>query len=247
MSTADLTDTYVIPRHIAIIMDGNGRWAERRGLPRTVGHKNGVEAVRSAVRAAGELGVEYLTLYSFSTENWSRPQGEVAELFSLLRHFIRRDLAELHENNVVIKVIGEQDNVPNDILQLLSDAKALTAENTGQTLVIAFNYGSRTEIVSAAKRLARQISEGKIGLEDIDEAAFSSALSTDGVPDPDLLIRTGGELRISNFLLWQIAYSELVFLDCLWPDFGESDLIKAVEVFNCRTRTYGGLSMETGS
>ena len=236
-----------IPRHVAIIMDGNGRWAQKRGLPRTAGHKQGVEAVRQVVRAAGEMGVEYLTLYSFSSENWNRPETEISELFSLLRLFIRRDLAEIHENNVRVKIIGKREGVPDDLLVMLDDAQELTAGNTGQTLVIAFNYGSRGEITAAVRKIAEDVASGNICPSEIDETTISNALSTAGIPDPDLLIRTSGEVRLSNFLLWQIAYGELIFVDCLWPDFSRVDLQTAIEAYQGRTRKFGGLAMDTGS
>lgn len=236
-----------VPRHVAIIMDGNGRWAERRGLPRTAGHRQGVEAVRRTVRAAGEMGIEYLTLYSFSTENWNRPEKEISELFSLLRMFIRRDLAELHKNNVRILIIGDRDRVPDDLLVLLDDARKLTQENTGQTLVIAFNYGSRAEITNTVREIAEKVSAGLIHLDDISDEMVSASLKTASVPDPDLLIRTSGEMRLSNFLLWQLAYTELVFMECLWPDFSRETLEEAIAIFNNRNRRFGGLVMETGS
>lgn len=236
-----------IPNHLAIIMDGNGRWAEQRGLPRTVGHKQGVEAVREAVKAARDLGVKFLTLYSFSSENWSRPESEIKELFGLLRMFVRRDLADLHRNNVCIKIIGRKQGIPDDILSLLDEAQNLTQNNTEQTLIIAFNYGARDEITDAVKRITQEVSEGKLTLDDITNETVSNALDTCGIPDPDLLIRTSGEIRLSNFLLWQIAYSELVFLDCLWPDFTKYDLEEAVKIYQNRTRKFGGLVMETGS
>lgn len=236
-----------VPEHIAIIMDGNGRWAERRGLPRTAGHRQGVEAVRRTVRAAGNMGVKYLTLYSFSTENWNRPEPEITELFSLLRMFIRRDLADLHKNNVCIRIIGNRDQVPDDVLSLLDEAKNLTRDNTGQTLIIAFNYGARAEITNAVRHLAEEVREGKIEPENITDHKITELLGTAGIPDPDLLIRTSGEMRLSNFLLWQLAYSELVFLDCLWPDFKAEDLDEAVKIFQDRDRRFGGLVMETGS
>ncbi len=236
-----------IPNHLAIIMDGNGRWAEQRGLPRTVGHKQGVEAVREAVKAARDLGVKFLTLYSFSSENWSRPESEIKELFGLLRMFVRRDLADLHRNNVCIKIIGRKQGIPDDILSLLDEAQNLTQNNTEQTLIIAFNYGARDEITDAVKRITQEVSEGKLTLDDITNETVSNALDTCGIPDPDLLIRTSGEIRLSNFLLWQIAYSELVFLDCLWPDFTKNDLEEAVKIYQNRTRKFGGLVMETGS
>jgi undecaprenyl diphosphate synthase len=228
-------------------MDGNGRWAERRGLPRTAGHRQGVEAVRRTVRAAGEMGIEYLTLYSFSTENWNRPENEISELFSLLRMFIRRDLAELHKNNVRILIIGDRDRVPDDLLVLLDDARKLTQKNTGQTLVIAFNYGSRAEITNTVREIAEKVSAGLIHLDDISDEMVSASLKTASVPDPDLLIRTSGEMRLSNFLLWQLAYTELVFMECLWPDFSRETLEEAIAIFNNRNRRFGGLVMETGS
>lgn len=236
-----------IPRHLAIIMDGNGRWAQQRGLPRTVGHKQGIEAVRVAVKAARDVGVQYLTLYAFSSENWSRPEDEITELFSLLRMFIRRDLADLHKNNVRVKIIGRRNGVPEDVLSLLDEAQNLTANNTAQTLIIAFNYGSRDEIVDAAKKIAGDVSAGLLNIEDITDQVVSSELNTFDVPDPDLLIRTSGEIRLSNFLLWQLAYTEFVFLDCLWPDFSKSDLHEAIKIYQTRNRRFGGLVMETGS
>ena len=236
-----------IPRHLAIIMDGNGRWAQKRGLPRTMGHKQGVEAVREAVKAARDVGVEYLTLYSFSSENWNRPEAEITELFGLLRMFIRRDLADLHKNNVCVRVIGRKEGVPEDILTLLDEAQNLTRNNTAQTLIIAFNYGGRDEITDAVKRVAQRISEGTLQIDEITNDLVSNNMDTAGIPDPDLLIRTSGEIRLSNFLLWQIAYSELVFIDCLWPDFSRSDLESAILTYQGRTRKFGGLVMETGS
>ncbi|MEZ5871964.1 MAG: isoprenyl transferase [Nitratireductor sp.] len=235
------------PRHVAIIMDGNGRWALQRGLPRFRGHHQGVEAVRRVARAARDLGVEYLTLYSFSTENWSRPKAEVNELFSLLKLFIRRDLAELHRDNVRVRIIGEREGLPSDILPLLIEAERLTANNSGQTLVIAFNYGGRHEIVSAARRIAAMAVQGKIAVDDVDAGLFESMLDTRGIPDPDVVIRTSGEKRISNFLLWQLAYSEFVFVDRLWPDFDSEDLKQAITEFQSRTRRYGGVDGVSGS
>ena len=230
-----------MPRHIAIIMDGNGRWAEQRGLPRSVGHRMGVEAVRRTVRAAIELGVQYLTIYSFSSENWSRPASEIDDLMGLMRRFIRRDLAELHQNGVRIGVIGERDRVDPELLSLIDEAIALTSENTALNLMIAFNYGSRAEIARAARRLAERALEGAIKPQDITPEALSAALDTNGVPDPDLLIRTSGELRLSNFLLWQSAYTEFVFLDAYWPDFGRDLLQQAIEEFRGRIRRFGGV------
>jgi undecaprenyl diphosphate synthase len=231
-----------IPRHVAIIMDGNGRWAERRGLPRSAGHSMGVEAVRRTVRAAMELGLQYLTIFSFSSENWSRPAGEIDELMGLMRRFIRRDLAELHDNGVRIHVIGERDRVDRELLQLIDDAVALTRRNTALNLVIAFNYGSRAEIAKAARQLAERVRDGLLDPAAITPEAFAAVLDTCAVPDPDLVIRTSGELRLSNFLLWQSAYAELVFLDAYWPEFGRELLEQAIEEFRRRNRRFGGVT-----
>jgi undecaprenyl diphosphate synthase len=231
-----------VPRHVAIIMDGNGRWAESRGLPRSAGHHKGVEAVRRTVRAAMELGVQYLTIFSFSSENWARPVAEIDDLMGLMKRFVRRDLAELHQNGVRISVIGERDRVDPELLVLIDDAVALTSGNTALNLVIAFNYGSRAEIAKAARRLAERALEGEIRPEDITPDMLAAALDTYGVPDPDLLIRTSGELRLSNFLLWQSAYTEFVFLDAYWPDFGRELLEQAIDEFSGRTRRFGGIA-----
>jgi len=234
------------PRHVAIIMDGNGRWAKARGLNRTKGHRQGVEAVKIAVRTARDMGIEFLTLFSFSSENWSRPKTEINDLFSLLKLFIRRDLAELHQNNVRVRVVGEREGVPNDILPLLIEAEQLTKNNTAQTLIIAFNYGSRDEIVRAVKKIAANTLAGEIQVDDIDSQSISAMLDTAGIPDPDLIIRTSGEKRLSNFLLWQAAYSELIFVDCLWPDFDHDQFHLAIEEYHSRDRRFGGLVMDTG-
>jgi undecaprenyl diphosphate synthase len=230
-----------IPRHVAIIMDGNGRWAQARGLPRSAGHRMGVEAVRRTVRAAIEIGVQYLTIFSFSSENWARPASEIDDLMGLMKHFIRRDLTELHQNNVRVRVIGEREGVDAELLGLIDDAVDLTSTNTALDLVIAFNYGSRAEIARAARRLAEQAMAGTIKPQDITPEALSAALDTQGVPDPDLLIRTSGELRISNFLLWQSAYTEFVFLEACWPDFGHELLQQAIDEFRRRDRRFGGV------
>lgn len=230
------------PAHVAIIMDGNGRWAKARGLPRFAGHKAGVEALRRTVRAAGELGVEWLTVYAFSSENWSRPKSEVSDLMGLLRLFIRRDLAELHHNRVRIRVIGERVGLEPDICALLEEAEALTRDNDRLNLVIAFNYGGRDELVRAARRLAEAVAAGRCRPEDITPESFSAALDTNLIPDPDLVIRTSGEYRLSNFLPWQAAYSELVFLPCYWPDFTERDLREALNTYGLRDRRFGGLA-----
>ncbi|WP_114391777.1 isoprenyl transferase [Oleisolibacter albus] len=227
------------PVHIAIIMDGNGRWAKARGLPRTAGHKKGVEAVRTALTAAQELGVRYLTLYSFSTENWSRPQDEVSALMQLLRFYLRGEIASLHKNNVRVRIIGERSRLSADIQSMVEHAETLTAGNTGLTLVLALSYGGRPELVTATRRIAEAVQSGRLALDDIDDSVVSSHLFTAGIPDPDLVIRTSGEKRISNFLLWQMAYAELVFLDTLWPDFSKRDLEDAIEEFHRRDRRYG--------
>ena len=239
--TAPAIGAPVTPAHVAIIMDGNGRWAQARGLPRSEGHRRGVEAVRRAVRAAGELGVTTLTLFSFSSENWTRPRDEVSELMGLLKRFIRKDLAELHRENVRVSIIGGRDNVPDDIRPLLEEAEQLTRDNTATRLVIAFNYGSRDEIVRAARSLAERAARGEIAPESIDHDAFAGALDTAEWSDPDLIIRTSGEQRLSNFLLWQAAYSEFVFLDCLWPDFDADEMARAFAIYNARERRYGGV------
>jgi undecaprenyl diphosphate synthase len=230
-----------VPRHVAIIMDGNGRWAQSRGLPRSAGHRMGVEAVRRTVRAAMEIGVPYLTLFSFSSENWARPASEIDDLMGLMKRFIRRDLAELHQNNVRVRVIGEREGVDQEMLGLIDEAVTLTETNTALDLVIAFNYGSRAEIARAARRLAERAVQGTIKASDITPEMLSSALDTQGVPDPDLLIRTSGELRLSNFLLWQSAYTEFVFMEACWPDFGRELLQQAIDDFRRRDRRFGGV------
>lgn len=229
------------PEHIAIIMDGNGRWAKERGLPRAAGHRAGVEALRETVRAAGELGVRWLTVYAFSSENWSRPKSEVSDLMGLLKLFIRRDLADLHANGVRVRVIGRREGLDPEIGGLLREAEALTALNTKNNLVIAFNYGGRDEIARAGRRIAEAVAEGKLTPDAICEETFADYLDTAGIPDPDLLIRTSGEKRLSNFLPWQSAYSELVFAPCYWPDFGRAELVNAVEEFSTRERRFGGV------
>jgi undecaprenyl diphosphate synthase len=246
-TTPDDRDLGRMPRHIAIIMDGNGRWATSRGLSRSKGHHAGLEALRRITRATGDLGVPYLTVYSFSLENWSRPRSEVLSLMGLLRRFIRKDLAELHQNNVRIRIIGRKDDLATDILNLLTEAVELTRENTGQTLTVAFNYGGRDEIVRAARKIAVDVSEGRLDPDRVCEATIAERLDTAGVPDPDLLIRTGGEERISNFLLWQCAYAEFVFSPVYWPDFGAEELDAAIYEFRSRERRFGGLVSKTGS
>jgi undecaprenyl diphosphate synthase len=229
------------PAHIAIIMDGNGRWAKARGMPRLAGHRAGVEALRNTVRAAGDIGIEWLTVYAFSSENWSRPKSEVSDLMGLLKIFIRRDLAELHQNGVRVRIIGDRNGLSPDIGSLLDEAEALTQSNRSLNLVIAFNYGGRDEIVRAAKKIARATEAGLIAAEEVTPDMFSEYLDTAGIPDPDLVIRTSGELRLSNFLLWQAAYSEFIFLPCYWPDFSRNDLIEAIRTYAARDRRYGGV------
>ena len=230
------------PRHVAIIMDGNGRWAQARGLPRFEGHRRGVEAVRRTVRAAIDRGVPFLTIYSFSTENWSRPADEVSMLMGLLKRFIRNDLADLHANDVRVRVIGSREGLPGDIRALLTEAEELTKGNPGLTLVVAFNYGGRQEIVEAAKRLAAAAAAGALDPGAISESLFEGELDTAGIPDPDLIIRTSGEQRLSNFLLWQAAYAEFVFMPLHWPEFDRAAFDSALEQYAARERRYGAVS-----
>ena len=221
-------------------MDGNGRWAKARGLPRSEGHRRGVEAVRQTVKAAIDLGVHHLTLFSFSSENWTRPVEEVDFLFGLFRHYIRRDVAELHASGVRITIIGKRAGLPQDILKMIEDAEALTRGNRALELIFAFNYGARDEIVRAVREIAEAVKSGELDPATITEGTIRDSLDTAPFPDPDLIIRTSGELRLSNFLLWQSAYSELVFSPVLWPDFGSDALRAAIEEFGGRTRRYGG-------
>lgn len=234
-----------VPRHIAIIMDGNGRWAAKRDKPRTFGHEAGVKAVREAVHAAGELGVKYLTLYTFSSENWQRPRSEVAALMSLLSRTTRRELNELIKNDVKLITIGRVNGLSASRQRVLAEAVEKTRRNKGLTLCLALNYGGRTEILDAVKSIANAARAGMIDLPQIDEELFSSFLYTSGIPDPDLLIRTSGEMRISNFLLWQTSYTELHVIDTLWPDFGREELFKAVADYQRRERRFGKLSHTT--
>ena len=238
---------FVVPRHVAIIMDGNGRWAAARGLPRAEGHRRGVEALRRTVRAAGEIGIRYLTIISFSAENWSRPASEIGELMGLLRRFIRNDLAELHKSNVRVRVIGERAGLDPEIERLLIEAEELTKNNDGLTLVVAFNYGGRQEITRAVGRIAEQVARGNLKPADITSEIVGGLLDAPDVPDPDLIIRTSGEQRLSNFLLWQSAYSELVFVPTYWPDFDRAALEAAIREYQQRERRFGGLVAKTGS
>jgi undecaprenyl diphosphate synthase len=228
-----------LPRHVAIIMDGNGRWAQARGLPRIAGHRQGADAVRRTLVAAGELGIPYLTLFGFSSENWKRPHDEIESLMGLLRHYLRSEIAELHRHGVRLRIIGERDRLAGDIAGLIRNAEILTCDNDRMNLTIALSYGGRAEIVAAARAIAAEVMAGKLALDRIDEAAIGRHLFTSELPEPDLLIRTSGEQRISNFLLWQCAYAELVFTKTLWPDFGRADLEQAVADFGGRERRYG--------
>jgi len=236
-----------VPRHVAIIMDGNGRWAAAHGLPRAEGHRRGVEALRRVVRASHELGISYLTIFSFSSENWSRPATEIGDLFGLLRRFIRNDLASLHRDGVRVRIIGERAGLEPDICSLLNEAEELTQANSKLTLIVAFNYGSRQEIARAARQLARDVASGKLNPEDIDADLLGRELDAPDVPDPDLIIRTSGEQRLSNFLMWQAAYSELVFVPVHWPEFDKAALEGAIAEFAKRERRFGGLAAKSGS
>jgi undecaprenyl diphosphate synthase len=230
-----------LPRHVAIIMDGNGRWAKARRLPRVAGHRRGIDAVRRVVRRAGELGIQVLTLYAFSSENWRRPAEEISDLTGLMRHFIGVHLDEIHEANVRIRVIGDHSAFQGDVVTLIDGAIARTAGNTGMTLVIALNYGSQNELALAARALAERVRAGEIHPAAITPEAVAAELQTGDLPDVDLLIRTSGERRLSNFLLWQAAYAELLFVDTLWPDFGEAELEAALSDYGRRERRFGGL------
>jgi undecaprenyl diphosphate synthase len=227
------------PRHVAIIMDGNGRWASARGLPRTAGHRQGAEAVRRTVRAAAELGIRYLTVFGFSAENWKRPSSEVEDLMWLLKRYLQSEIADLHRNDVRLRVIGDRTRLAGDIVRLIEDAEARTAENGRLTLTVALNYGGRQEILEASRRLAEEVAAGRMSPAEIDTGSFTAYLAAPDIPDPDVLIRTSGEKRISNFLLWQSSYSELVFIDTLWPDFTGEDLAEAVREYQRREGRYG--------
>ncbi len=229
----------VPPEHVAIIMDGNGRWAKARNLPRAAGHQRGAEAVRRTVKASVDLGISYLTLYGFSNENWKRPTSEITDLMGLLRLYLRKEIAELNHEGVRIRFIGDRSRLADDIVSLIEMAEHRTKSNVRLNLVVAISYGGRQEITAAARRLVREALDGCIEPDSIDENALNDRLATAGIPDPDLLIRTSGEQRISNFLLWQSAYAELIFVDTLWPDFSKSDLEDAVREFQRRERRFG--------
>ena len=230
-----------LPTHVAIIMDGNGRWAKQRGLPRIEGHRHGAESVRAVVRTAGEIGIKYLTLYAFSVENWSRPKEEVDTLMKYLARYLKKEAAELHKNNVRLEVIGQIYRLPEPVQQQLARTITALSRNNGLTLVLALSYGGRTEIVEAVRAIATEVERGDLDPAEIDEQVISQHLYTKNIPDPDLLIRTSGEMRVSNFLLWQISYAELVVTQTLWPDFRKKDLFEALEEFNRRHRRFGGL------
>lgn len=230
-----------IPVHVAIIMDGNGRWAKKRGLPRTAGHAQGARVVEQILEDADHMGIRYLTVYAFSTENWSRPDSEVKALMNLLRTYMKTSLAKCARNNVRIRVIGDKSRLDSDLQASIANLEKETASNTGIGFQIAINYGSRDEIVRALRSAAAKVADGSMDPSEITESMISDNLDTHGIPDPDLLIRTGGEQRISNFLLWQTAYAELYFCDVAWPDFKKEDLEKAIDAYNHRERRYGGL------
>lgn len=228
-----------IPKHVAIIMDGNGRWATQRGLERQEGHIAGAEAVSAVVRAAAKAGVDYVTLYTFSTENWGRPEAEINAIMELFCHMVASRAEELAEQGVRVKIMGERSRFSEQVLSKIDDIEQTTAEGKRLTLILAFNYSSRREMLLATQAIARRVAAGEIEVEDIDEAMFSASLMTADIPDPDLIIRTSGEYRLSNFLLWQASYSELYFPEVLWPDFGEEDFNRALEMYAGRERRYG--------
>ena len=234
-------ENLVIPRHVALILDGNGRWAKKRGLPRTAGHKQGCVAVEQIVEDAARLGIEYLTVYGFSTENWKRSAEEVGALMQLFRFYTKRLLKIAGENNVRVKMIGDRYRFAQDIIDGINNLEEKTRDNTGLTFVIAVNYGSRDEIRRAVQKMLTDCRDGKLSPEEVDEAKIASYLDTAGIPDPDLMIRTSGELRLSNYLLWQLAYAELYVTDTLWPDFNREELIRAIEAYNKRERRFGGV------
>ncbi len=239
MTLLEDTSDCAAPSHVAIIMDGNGRWAKARGRPRIVGHRQGAEALRRTVAGAIDLGISYLTLYGFSSENWNRPANEIEDLMALLRRYLRAEIAELNKDGIRLRVIGERDRLPRDIVELITDAEVRTEDCDRLNLTMAISYGGRQDILAAARGLAAAARAGRLDPAEIDEKRFAGALSTHGLPDPDLVIRTSGEQRMSNFLLWQSAYSELVFLDKCWPDFGKEDLVDAIREFGRRDRRYG--------
>lgn len=240
-ATPKRAEPKALPDHVAIIMDGNGRWATQRGLPRIAGHKRGINSVRKITRHAKASGVKYLTLFAFSTENWLRPKEEVHGLFDLFRYYMRRECRTLAREGVRIKFIGDPSEMPEDIQSMMTEAEAMTASGEAMTLIVALNYGSRAEIVAATQRLATRVAAGEMAAGEITDAAISAELNTSGFPDPDLIIRTSGEQRLSNFLLWQAAYSEFLFVDCHWPEFDELAFDDAISLYRDRDRRFGGL------
>ncbi len=239
----DITDNYNIPKHVAVIMDGNGRWAKARNLPRSMGHKKGADAARNIVSNAAKAGVKYLTLFGFSSENWNRPEEEIQELMKLLRHFLRSQTAEFHKNNARLSVIGDRSEFDGDIIKLIDNAESLTKDNDAIHVVIALNYGGRSDIAQATHKLLEvAVVAGEAPDLGAVEGLLADNLLTKNIPDPDLLIRTSGEQRISNFLLWQCAYAEMVFTDVLWPDFGAKELQSALDEYSSRDRRYGAIS-----
>lgn len=238
---AEKMEDMMVPAHVAVILDGNGRWAKKRGLPRSMGHREGCKTVEKTVELAARMGIQYLTVYGFSTENWKRSSEEVGALMQLFRYYMVRLLKIAKANNVQVKMIGERSRFDQDIIEGINRLEDETRENTGLTFVIAVNYGGRDEITRAVKRLAAACQEGKLNPQDITEQTIEACLDTAGIPDPDLLIRTSGEIRLSNYLLWQCAYTEIYVTDCLWPDFDQEELEKAVAAYNRRERRYGGV------
>jgi len=232
-----------VPTHVAIIMDGNGRWAQARNLPRTAGHKKGVDAVRTVVETAAEIGVSYLTLFGFSTENWKRPSGEINDLMGLLRLYLKKEVSSLAKNGICLKIIGDRQTLPADIRSLITESEEKTANGGRLTLVIALSYGGRSDIAQAVQKIAHKVALGEIDPNTISEEVISSHLSTAKIPDPDLVIRTSGEQRISNFLLWQSAYSEFLFEKTLWPDFDREAFLKAIDAYQLRERRFGATSV----
>jgi undecaprenyl diphosphate synthase len=230
-----------LPTHVAVIMDGNGRWAKQRGLPRVEGHRQGAESVKAVVKAAGELGIKFITLYAFSVENWNRPKDEVDTLMKYLLRFLKRELTEMSKNNIRLQAIGQLWRLPENIQEQLQKTTQATAKNNGITLTLALSYGGRTEIVDAVRQIAREVKAGKLDAGEINEQVIAHHLYTHGTPDPDLLIRTSGEMRVSNFLLWQISYAEFVVTKTLWPDFGKREFYAALEEYSQRQRRYGGV------
>lgn len=240
-SASDIPLSGDLPQHVAIIMDGNGRWAQARGMSRTEGHRRGADAARKTIEAIKEIGIPFVTIFAFSSENWNRPDAEVGDLMDLMRHYLRKETAELHKTGARLRVIGQRDRLPRDVQDMIQKAEDLTRDNTQLTVQIALSYGGRDDIVTAARRIAKLVKQSDLEADAIDETVFSNYLMTAGVPDPDLLIRTSGEARISNFLLWQCAYAEFYFTETLWPDFGKDDVLKAIQSFQKRNRRFGAI------